>query len=189
MITTRIAALVLAAALTLTGCGGDAADEPAALQTAVNGDVFNGADVDFATRMIPHHAQAIQMVVLTRGRPLDSEVERLAIAIRDAQVPEVQTMVGWLTAWGEQIPETSLDHSNAGHDSDGHLEGLEELSEASDEEFQELWLRAMIEQHEGAVDMARDEQEGGTYRPALKLAASIERAQERQIEQMEELLG
>ncbi len=61
--------------------------------------------------MIPHHAQAIEMVTLTQGRPLDPAVEDLANQIRDAQAPEVETMVDWLTAWDEQIPETSIDHA------------------------------------------------------------------------------
>lgn len=51
---------VLAVGLGLAGCSAsDDSDETAsAPQTARNGDVFNEADVRFATEMIPHHAQA-----------------------------------------------------------------------------------------------------------------------------------
>ena len=116
----RSTALLTAVALSfgLAACGDDsdggstASDE----QTAANGDVFNNADVTFATDMIPHHAQAIEMVTLTDTRTLDPEVKQLAESIRAAQSPEVETMVDWLTAWGEEVPETSLDHTNAGHD-------------------------------------------------------------------------
>ncbi len=67
--------------LVATGCGSDAADgadDPTALRTASNGGVFNDADVEFATSMIPHHAQALEMVDLTVGRDLSPEVQAVA---------------------------------------------------------------------------------------------------------------
>lgn len=88
----------------------DGDSNPSDTRTASNGDVFNEADVEFATNMIPHHAQAVRMVTLTDGRTLDPAVEQLANEIRDAQVPEIETMSDWLTAWDEEVPETSLDH-------------------------------------------------------------------------------
>ena len=103
--------------LGLVACGDNAGDDDVSdVQTASNGDVFNDVDVQFAQEMIPHHAQAMAMVVLMRVGEVEPEVEELASDIRDAQVPEVETMSDWLTAWGEDVPETSLDHSNAGHD-------------------------------------------------------------------------
>ncbi|NHC22928.1 DUF305 domain-containing protein [Nocardioides sp. IC4_145] len=112
----------LALSVTLAACGDKAqtADpsvaDPSATQTASNGEVFNRADVDFATKMIPHHAQAVEMALMAQARDLSPEVAQLADDIRDAQVPEVETMTDWLTAWDQEIPETSLDHANAGHD-------------------------------------------------------------------------
>ncbi len=104
----------------LAACGDDSQEGAIAsgTRTAAGGDVFNDADVEFATSMVPHHAQAIQMVTLTDGRQLDPEVQQLADEIRAAQGPEVETMVDWLVAWGEEVPETSLDHVNAGHDAE-----------------------------------------------------------------------
>jgi uncharacterized protein (DUF305 family) len=112
----RLAAAVCVTALgmTLVACGDESDNgnsSPSDTQTAANGDVFNQADVEFATNMIPHHAQAIEMVTFTDGRPLDPAVQQLSNQIRDAQVPEVETMTDWLTAWGEEVPETSLDHA------------------------------------------------------------------------------
>jgi uncharacterized protein (DUF305 family) len=178
--------------------GGSASDE----RTAPNGDVFNDADVIFATDMIPHHAQAIEMVTLSDTRMLDPEVKQLADNIRAAQSPEVETMVDWLTAWGEEIPETSLDHANAGHDMDdmpsmessdmpGMMsdDDLEELAGASDADFQDMWLEMMMEHHQGAVEMAKTEQAEGKYSDAVSLAESIETAQLAEIEQIKQLLG
>lgn len=194
--------LVLGAGL--TACSSDEVGDAGAgeTRTARDGETFNEADVRFATEMIPHHAQAVQMVVLTQGRRLDPEVEQLAHAIRDAQVPEVQTMSDWLQSWGEDIPETSLDHANAGHDMDEMHGGVEmdmpgamsaeqmqELANAGVAEFQDLWLRMMIEHHEGAIEMADDQADQGEHDEALALAEAIIDHQADEIETMRQLLG
>lgn len=206
-------AITIAAMLgfTLSACGESGHDAASDTETAVNGDVFNHADVDFATQMIPHHAQAVQMVAAAQDRQLDPEVRQLANGVRDTQVPEVETMVRLLTAWGKEVPETPLDHANAGHDMSGDSgdvehgddggvpvddmpgmmssEEMKALSEASDAEFQVMWLQMMIEHHLGAIEMAKLEQQQGAFKPALKLAKSIKAAQEREVATMEELMG
>ena len=206
------AALTLAATLGLTAaCGsdsGDSNDAASETRTGDNGEVYNGADLDFARQMIPHHAQAVQMANMTMGRPVDPAVRQLAENIRPAQSPEVQQMVEWVTGWGEEIPETPIDHSNAGHDAvmdgmdgmgdmdefdemPGMMSGaeMEELADASDGDFQDMWLRMMIEHHEGAIEMAQEEEDNGRYRDAVKLAEGIESAQKKEIATMEGLLG
>ncbi|QWF23713.1 DUF305 domain-containing protein [Nocardioides sp. LMS-CY] len=203
-------ALALTAALgvSLAACGDDAdtADGPSGTRTATNGDVFNTADVSFATEMIQHHAQALSMVDLADGRPLDPEVQQLTEDIRAAQGPEIETMSDWLTAWDQEIPETMRDHSNAGHDMGGDMsdrmdgmdsdmpgmmspDEMDELQDASNAAFQDLWLTMMIEHHQGAIEMARTEQEDGAFDEAVTLAETIASAQQQEIETMEGLLG
>jgi len=204
MLTKKLTALLaLAAALfALAGCGSNDADPQSTTQTAPNGDEFNAADVTFATDMIPHHAQALQMVDMTMGRSLDPEVAALTEDIRDAQTPEIEAMTQWLTAWGKPIPETPRDHTNAGHDgmsgmdmSGDEMPGmmssdeLAELDAAADADFRDMWLTMMIAHHEGAIEMAKIEQADGTYRPAVDLAESIETSQRAEIAHMEQLLG
>jgi uncharacterized protein (DUF305 family) len=204
MLRNKLSVLLALAAVpfVLAGCGITDSDPRATSQTAPNGDEFNAADVEFATDMIPHHAQALQMVDMTLGRSLDPEVLALTENIRGAQAPEIEVMVDWLTAWGEPIPATSRDHSNAGHDGVGGMDmsgsdmpgmmssdELAELDAASDAEFQDMWLTLMIAHHEGAIEMARTEQTQGTYRQAIKLAESIETSQRAEITYMEALLG
>ncbi len=204
--TTTLAVIVALAALGACGSDGDAHDGDhvaTAEQTAPNGDVFNGADIEFATSMIPHHAQAVQMTVLAQGRPLDPPVQDLVSQIRDAQVPEIETMTDWLTAWGEEVPETSLDHANAGHDMDdmnapdgmedmpGMMseEDMDALAAAAESEFQAMWLEMMMEHHQGAVEMAVAEQTDGKFDDAVKLAETIEASQVAEIADMEKLLN
>ena len=197
--TALAAAMVLGLGLSLSACGEDEpADPPAASQTE-----HNEADVEFAQSMLPHHAQALAMVDLTRGRQLDPEVQELADAIMAAQTPEIETMTDWLTSWGEEVPETTRDHMNAeghggGHGSMGDTsdmpgmmseEEMSELEAADDAEFQDMWLEMMIEHHQGAIEMAVAEQSDGQYQPALDLAEDIETAQAKEVSVMEQLQG
>jgi uncharacterized protein (DUF305 family) len=191
--------------LTLAGCGDDSNPDPQAGQTAPNGDVFNDADVDFATAMIPHHAQALSMVELTLGRDLSPEMQQLTEDIQAAQGPEIEQMTDWLTEWDRPMPETMRDdHTEdpdgmSGHDMDGEMdsdmpgmmadEGLTELEEATGQEFEDMWLEMMIEHHEGAIEMANDEKAEGVFQPAIDLAESIETSQQAEIDHMRDLLA
>jgi uncharacterized protein (DUF305 family) len=160
--------------------------------------------VAFAGDMIQHHAQALAMVDLTVGRDLDPEVLRLAEDIRAAQGPEIEQMTDWLLAWDEEIPVTVRDHASdhGGSDMEGMegMEGMEdmpgmmsaeqmaELAAADDAAFGDLFLAMMIEHHEGAIDMAREQQEAGRYAEAVALAEDIEAVQADEISMMEQLL-
>jgi uncharacterized protein (DUF305 family) len=200
----KIAAALATGALLLplAACGDDSSGEAQAQQTAANGEVFNGADVDFATAMIPHHSQALTMVDLTHGRELSPEVEQLTEQIRAAQAPEIEQMVDWLTAWDKPVPATMRDHAHAhadgsdmgsdmgGEEMPGMMseEDMNRLESASPKEFEDMWLEMMVEHHKGAIEMAEQEQADGVYRPATKLAGSIIAAQRAEIDHMQELL-
>ena len=199
--TLALAASALAAAAVLTACGNsDSTDaEPSATHTAANGEVYNDADVTFAQQMIPHHAQAIAMADMTRGRQLSPEAAQLAASIMEAQTPEIETMTDWLNSWGEDIPETMRDHANAHGDGMGDMEGddlpgmmsqddMDALESASDAEFEDMWLEMMVEHHQGAIDMAKDEQHDGRFSPAVDLAENIAAGQTAEVDQMTDLL-
>jgi uncharacterized protein (DUF305 family) len=201
--TRALGATLLAASLatSLVACGDDEAGTTA---TELSATEHNEADVAFARDMVQHHAQAVAMVELTRERDLDPEVAQLAEGIRDAQVPEIETFSDWLGEWDEEVPPTMLDHANAGHGSGDMSETMEDMDDAmpgmmsgadmdalqdAGGDFQTMWLEMMIEHHEGAIEMARTEQQDGRYRPAVELAAEIEESQGAEIETMRDLLG
>ena len=52
-----------------------------------------------------------------------------------------------------------------------------------------MWLEMMIDHHQGAIEMAQEEQQRGTYRDAVKLAEGIETSQQEEIAEMEDLLA
>ncbi|QIK74406.1 DUF305 domain-containing protein [Nocardioides piscis] len=196
------AALTLAVAYGAVGCGSD--DDPTSTAAAPSATEHNDADVAFASDMLQHHAQALSMVDLTLDRPLDPEVVELAEQVRSAQGPEIETFTDWLTEWGEPIPETMRDHSNAGHgghDVGDSMEGMDTdmpgmmsaedmtgLQQAEDADFQAMWLEMMIEHHEGAVEMAEAHTDEGRYAPAIELARDIAEGQTAEIAEMQRLL-
>jgi uncharacterized protein (DUF305 family) len=115
-------------------------------------------------------------------------------------------MADWLTSWGEEVPETMRGHANAGHDMDdmsdnmddmGHddmpgmmsADDMDALENASDSEFQDMWLEMMVEHHEGAVEMAQEQQDNGQYKPAVDLAAAVVETQTAEIDKMKTMLG
>lgn len=202
---TRFAALALALAtpVLLTACGGEddtAADIPESAE-------FNAADVDFASGMIPHHAQALVMVDMADGRDISPETADLMERIEAAQAPEIEQMTGWLEDWDQPVPDLGdmndmgsgdmgdMDHSDMGDmgEMDGmtgmmSAEDMADLDAAQGSAFEQMWLSMMIEHHEGAVEMSEVELEEGEYADALALAESIIESQEAEIAEMEALL-
>lgn len=192
--TPALAALALGLTLTLSACGND--DAGTAASSEVSTTEHNDADVEFASNMLQHHAQALAMVDLTEGRTLDPEVQQLAQDIRDAQTPEIETFTGWLNDWDEEVPETMGDMSGSmGNMDHGNMPGMmtaddmAALEDAPDADFQTMWLEMMVKHHEGAVEMAKAEQSNGQYKPAVDLAGNIVESQTAEIDTMKELLG
>ena len=199
-----LGAVTLGLALTLTACGNDKSTDNATSQNEQA--AHNQSDVQFASDMIQHHSQALDMVKLTEGRTLDPQVKKLADDIRAAQAPEIKTMTGWLEDWDEQVPDSMSGHDMSGHDagdmdstdssgSTSDMPGMmssddmDSLAAASDAAFQNMWLQMMLEHHQGAVEMAKTEQADGKYAPAIELAGNIIKSQTSEIDEMQSLLG
>jgi len=181
---------ILGLALALAGCSNGETGES-------TGKGFNDADVAFATNMMQHHAQALQMVDFTMGHDLDPEVQQLADDIRAAQTPEIEKMADWLLDWDQPVPETVRDHANAdgggmdmGSDGPGMMsaDDLQSLEQAEGTDFQQMWLEMMIEHHEGAIAMAEEEQKSGEHPQAIAMAEDIAGAQAEEISTMKDLL-
>jgi uncharacterized protein (DUF305 family) len=63
------------------------------------------------------------------------------------------------------------------------------LQKAPAGDFQAMWLRMMIQHHEGAITMAKAELDEGRYAPAMELAQRIIDGQQAEIDQMKQLLA
>jgi uncharacterized protein (DUF305 family) len=155
---------------------------------------FNDADVMFAQMMYPHHAQAVEMAQLAKGRTSTPEVIRLADAIESAQGPEMEQLAKWLKQWGQ--PDPSADGGGQGdmHHGDDTMSGMmsgqemNDLAAKSGTEFDQAWLAMMIEHHAGAIEMANAEIADGANQAAKQLATTIAATQQQEIDTMRSLL-
>ena len=206
---TAAAAAVL---LGLSACTSDETDTASETTTAVETTATSGsstteqaeesaqhseADVMFAQMMIPHHAQAIEMsdIILSKD-DVPADVTSLAEEIKAAQGPEIAQLTDWLEQWGEPTQPEGMDMDmDMGGDNDmAQMEGmlsdeeLQQLSDAPGPEAAELFLNQMIAHHEGAVAMAEDQVENGTYPPAVDLAQTIIDTQQQEIDTMQQML-
>jgi uncharacterized protein (DUF305 family) len=197
-LTARIAVLfaAVAAALFLSSCSGSSSDS-SANPTTSEGPVITGApagynadDVAFATNMIPHHQQAVEMSALVPDRSTNAELIALAQQISAAQQPEIDVMKVFLVQWNEN-PETSSGHGGHGNTMTGMVDAatMTKLQSLNGAEFDKLWLESMIGHHQGAIEMAKAELANGDNVDAKSLAKNIVTTQEAEIGQMKQMLG
>ena len=149
----------------------------------------NNADVAFATNMIPHHAQAIQMSAMAASRASTAEVKRLAATIKAAQTPEIRTMSGWLKGWGAPVPGTTLGGMDMGSMGGMSSTEMTALGRARGATFDRMFLTGMVKHHQGAVAMAKKELAHGASPDAKKLAQSVVESQNKEIAQMKSMLA
>ncbi|MGY1682427.1 DUF305 domain-containing protein [Geodermatophilus sp. SYSU D01176] len=196
---------LLAGTLALAGCSGDSGHEgmsgmsgssSASASASASDDTaarFNDADVAFAQGMLPHHEQAVEMARLAVDRAADPRVADLAARIEAAQAPEIETLSGWLEAWGaEATGPVGTAHGSTDHGDMGGTMSAEEmtaLADASGAEFDRAFLEMMTAHHDGAVQMAETEIAEGENPDAIAMAEEIRDTQQAEIAEMRQLLA
>ncbi len=146
---------------------------------------FNDADVEFATMMYPHHAQAVEMAAMVDGKGARPEVVALAGEIRGAQQPEMDAFTRLLAQWGKPAPTATMEHTMDGMMTPEQMTRLGALRGA---EFDHEWLTMMIAHHKGAVTMSDAELASGVNRGARRIAEQIKAGQQAEITRMQALL-
>jgi len=194
----RVAALfvAVAAALFLSSCGGSSSDGHTDRKTTdepvITGQPagYNADDVAFATNMIPHHEEAVELSAMVPDRSTNAELISLAQQISAAQQPEINVMKVFLVQWNEN-PEASSGHAGHGNTMQGMVDAatMTKLQSLQGAEFDKLWLESMISHHQGAIEMAKAEVANGDNVDAKALANNIVTAQEAEIGQMKQMLG
>lgn len=167
---------------------------------------FTQADTDFMIGMIAHHAQALIMSRLAPENNASPQIQTLASRIINAQKDEIKTMQRWLEDRNQPVPEVHIEglnlmikgleghHAHIDHSKMAGMlsdEQLRELANAKGVEFDRLFLKYMIQHHQGAVTMvdklfstdgaAQDE-------GAFRLATDIQVDQKTEIARMQLML-
>ena len=189
----RRAAIATAAAITLVVI---TATVTAAFvrATTPNGPDTDSVEVGFAQDMMVHHAQAVEMAELIRGRTTDGRIAALAADIALTQQAQIGRMQGWLALWDQ--PQASVGERTEwmGHPIDGMMPGmatqdeLAALAVADADEAQQLFLRLMIDHHLAGAEMAEAAAARAEIGDVRRLAEAMVEGQEAEIEAMRRLL-
>lgn len=174
---------------------------PAIAQSA---PTYTQADVRFMQGMIGHHAQALVMVALIPSRTNRADLRALGERIRVSQTDEIALMKQWLRDRNQQIP-MAMSHS-MGHAmqmpgmamSDSLMPGMltaqqmTDLANATGSGFETLFLKDMIQHHEGALTMVAQllgTTGAGQEPEVFRFAAEVDTDQRAEIARMNALLN
>ena len=146
------------------------------------------ADVTFATMMIPHHAQGIEVAKLAATHASSSRIKQLATQISAEQVPEISQMQSLLAEWGEPPASTTGMPGMASMPGMLTDQQMAQLNAATGPAFDRLFLQLMIVHDQGGIAMARTEMSDGLDSEAVTLAQNIDDAQEYAIPVLQQLL-
>ncbi len=158
-------------------------------------------DVEFMQGMIMHHAQAVEMTAMVEERTENKDVRKIGAKISQSQTDEINFMRRWLRLRGEktemEMKEMSgmngMNHSNSGHLMPGMLtpKQMEKLKNAKGAEFDKLFLKGMIQHHEGALIMVKDLFDtagAGQDAEIFNFTSDIDTGQRGEIKIMQEML-
>jgi uncharacterized protein (DUF305 family) len=197
-VTRRVAAALaaLTVALFVSSCSSPASDghtdHPHSDEPVITGQPagYNADDVAFATNMIPHHQQAVDLSAMVPDRSTNAALVALAEQISAAQQPEINVMKVFLVQWNEN-PDSNSGHAGHGNAMQGMVDQatMTKLESLNGQEFDKLWLESMISHHQGAIEMAKAEIANGDNVDAKSLAKNIVTTQEAEIGQMKQMLG
>jgi epoxyqueuosine reductase len=180
----------------------------AATASAQSTPRYTAADVRFMQGMIGHHAQALAMTALIPERTTRQDIRVLGQRIEVSQKDEIKMMQQWLRDRQQQVPATDTQHqrdADAGHSmsmpgvamSDTLMPGmlttvqLAELMSARGIAFDKLFLKDMIQHHEGALVMVASllgTTGSGQEPEVFRFAAEVDTDQRAEIARMNALL-
>ena len=160
--------------------------------------VVSDADANFMTGMVHHHAQALVMSALATTNTSSVAIKTLTGRIINAQKDEISVMQRWLRERGRPVPEVGTNASmTMDEDHSMHMPGMlspqqiDSLTLAHDEEYDRLFLRYMIQHHNGAVTMVHElfATDGAAQDDfVFKLASDIQVDQITEVARMQKML-
>lgn len=122
--------------------------------------LYSQEDLLFLSHMIVHHEQALELAALVPSRTTRQELIQFALLVDKGQRAEIDHMKALLALAadrGAAVPEHAL---HAAEPMPGILSKtrMDAIAAARGRAFDRLWLEGMIEHHEGALTMGREQQ-------------------------------
>jgi uncharacterized protein (DUF305 family) len=171
--------------------GSDSVEIDKAMAIAIADTSYIRHDVVFLQQMITHHEQALTLSRLAPSRTNAQNIIDLAAKIESSQADEIEFMSSWLI----DRNELTLNHHHhhdlinmAGMATDAQIN---ELAEQNGVDFDALFLKLMINHHDGAIKMVDDlrNHSGSAYDSVLnEFVSDLTNDQEIEIQRMNGLL-
>jgi uncharacterized protein (DUF305 family) len=161
---------------------------------------FTPADVHFISGMIGHHAQAIVMAGWAPSHGASQSVRTLCERIINAQTDEITLMQNWLKDRHQPVPDAKAGPMKMMMDGVEHEmlmpgmltdEQMKQLNQANGTEFDRLFLRLMIQHHQGAITMVNQlfaTPGAGQDEAVFKFASDVNADQSTEVDRMQKML-
>jgi uncharacterized protein (DUF305 family) len=162
-------------------------------------------DVEFMQGMIMHHAQAVEMTDMIAERTKNRDILLLGERISKSQSDEMAFMKRWLETRGQSTEMKMATPAHNSHSHGGHAsasdhrmpgmltpEQMDALRKAKGADFDMLFLKGMIQHHEGALVMVKDlfdSAGSGQDAELFNFASDVDSGQRAEIASMQNLLG
>ncbi len=162
---------------------------------------YTEADIHFMSGMIHHHGQALAMARMAPTHGASPEIRRLCERIINAQTDEITLMSNWLRDRNQPIPDPSVPTMAMNMNGMQHTmlmpgmlseEQMKELDAARGPDFDKLFLKYMIQHHQGALQMVNDVQStngAGQDEMTFKLTSDVYADQSTEIARMQKMLA
>lgn len=203
----RSSAAVILATLAITACSSAtvgsrrSATSPVEKARADSANwPYTQADIDFMSGMIHHHAQAIEMAKLAPTNGASSSISTLSGRVINAQTDEIHVMQQWLRDRNQPVPEPNPKGMKMVMNGVEHVmpmpgmltdAQMDTLTAARGKQFDEFFLRYMIQHHQGAVTMVKtliSSRGAALDETVFKVASDINVDQETEIARMQKML-
>jgi len=149
--------------------------------------------------MIMHQAQAVEMTALIESHTENKDLRSLGSRISRSQSDEIKFMKRWLETRGQatvhEMPDMpGMDMSSHQMLMPGMLTAkqMEALRNAKGEEFDQLFLKGMIQHHNGALVMVKDLFDtagAGQDAEVFNFVTDVDSGQRAEIRIMQSMLG
>ena len=140
----------------------------------------NSADKTFVAQMVPHHQLGVDMIDSAVLRSDDVRLRKLVFQMQSYHEHELHQLSSLLQQWGispAEIFPGSIDPSR-----------LATIDQLSGPAYDIAWLNAMIEHHEGAVAIGKEEIASGQLPDLIDMAKKVVSTQQAEIIEMQKLL-
>lgn len=166
--------LVLAVLATGFGVAPAAAVEPAPDRGTAR------FEVDFLTRMIDHHAMAVEMAMMCVGDAKHEQLRDMCDDIMESQSAQIEDMQTWLRDWYDVSYEPQM--------RPGEMRRMERLASLSGPEFEIAFMESMMKHHRAAIREAQRCLRRASHPELRDLCEDIIEAQTAEIAQMRQWL-